>query len=459
MQQVVRFGLAWDPGYQVEIRSTIRDSRTNGGGARVISWFRLRPACLAALVCGAVLVAGCGESGSGGPVTLNWFVATQPGGSIEKVAKDCSAASNGRYQIEVQLLPTDASQQREQLVRRLAAKDSTVDLIGMDVIWTGEFANAGWISPFPEAEANEVTKDVFPSVKETASFENKVYGAPFNSNTQLLWYRKDLVKKPPETWDQMIQEADRLASEGKPSYIQVQANKYEGFTVWFNALVESAGGRILSGPTTVSLPEQPTEEALKVMGSLAASAGAAPNISTSDEDTARIGFEQGDSAFMVNYTFAYASAEANAPSVFKNMGFATYPRVVANKPSKPPLGGFNIGVGAYSEHQDLAFDAAACIGSDKSELTATELDGLPPSREDLYTNKIVTDAYKGFAPLVKKSIAAAGPRPLTPAYQDVSLAIQDTLQPPDRIDPNDVASTYDELKSRVEDAVKGEGLF
>jgi len=411
------------------------------------------------VVCGAVLVAGCGGSESGGPVTLNWFVATQPGGSIQKVAKDCSAASNGRYSIDVQLLPTDASQQREQLVRRLAAKDSTVDLIGMDVIWTGEFANAGWIAPFPKAEATEVTKDVFPSVVKTASFENKVYGAPFNSNTQLLWYRKDLVKKAPTTWDQMISEADKLAAQGKPALIQVQANKYEGFTVWFNALVDSAGGSILSGPTTVSLPEGPTEDAMKVMGTLAASPAAAPNISTSDEDTTRIGFEDGSSAFMVNYTFAYASAQANAPGVFKNMGFARYPRVVANKPSAPPLGGFNIGVGAYSTHQDLAFDAAACIGGDKSELTATELDGLPPSREDLYTNKVVTKAYPGFSQLVKESIDAAGPRPLTPAYQDVSLAIQDTLQPPDRIDPSDVPSTYDELKSRLEDAVNGKGLF
>lgn len=414
---------------------------------------------MAALACMAVGAAGCGSSGSGGTVTLNWFVATQPGGTIEKVAKRCSEESHGRYSIDVQLLPTDASQQREQLVRRLAAKDSTVDLIGMDVIWTAEFANAGWIAPFPASTAKQVTKDVFPSVIKTASFEGKVYGAPFNSNTQLLWYRKDLVKKPPTTWEQMIKQADQLASQGKPAYIQVQANKYEGFTVWANALIESAGGSILSGPTTVSLPEKPTEDAMRVMGTLAASPAAAPNISTSDEDTARLGFEAGDSAFMVNYTFAYASAEANAPDVFKNMGFARYPGVIAGKPSKPPLGGFNIGVGAYSAHQDLAFDAASCIGGDKSELTATELDGLPPSRQHLYKNKIVTKAYPGFSQLVKKSIDAAGPRPLTPAYQDVSLAIQDTLQPPDKIDPSDVSSLYDDLKSSLESAVKGEGLL
>jgi multiple sugar transport system substrate-binding protein len=95
----------------------------------------------------AIGAAGCGSSGSGGPVTLNWFIANQPGGSIQKVAQRCTDESNGAYKIDVQLLPAAASDQREQLVRRLAAKDSTVDLIGMDVVWTAEFANAGWIRP------------------------------------------------------------------------------------------------------------------------------------------------------------------------------------------------------------------------------------------------------------------------------------------------------------------------
>jgi multiple sugar transport system substrate-binding protein len=392
-------------------------------------------------------------------VTLTWFVATQPGGTIQEVAKQCSDQSNGQYTISVNLLPTTASDQREQLVRRLAAKDSTVDLIGMDVIWTAEFANAKWIKPFPASLAKKVTRGDFPSVIKTATFEGQIYGAPFNSNTQLLWYRKDLVSKPPKTWSQMISEADKLASEGKPATIQVQANKYEGFTVWANALIESAGTKVLSGPLTVALAPKPTDEALAVMGELAQSPAAATNISTSTEDTARLGFEAGTSAFMVNYTFALSSAQANAPDVAKNMGFAKYPRVVASRPSKPPLGGFNIGVGAYSKHAAQAFQAAACISDSKSQLTATDLDGLPPSRASLYSNKVVKKKFPGFAQLVKRSISTAGPRPQTPVYQDVSLAIQDAIQPPDKIDPNDPTPSYDTLKSNLEDAVKRQGLL
>ena len=405
---------------------------------------------LAALALGA-----CGSDEGGGPgVDLNWFVATQPGGTIQEVAKRCSDESNGEYNVNVELLPTQADQQREQLVRRLGAEDSTVDIIGMDVIWTAEFANAGWLREWTGSEADAVTKGIFDSVVDTATFEGKLYGAPFNSNTQLLWYRTDQVKEVPKTWDDMIAEAERIGG-----FIQVQANRYEGLVVLFNALEESAGGQILSGPETVDLPEGPTEDALATLGQLANSPAAAPDIDTSTEDTARLGFEAGNSPFMLNYTFAYASAQTNAPDVAKNMAAAIYPRVVADQPSRPPLGGFNLGVSTYSDNPEEAFDAATCLSNKKSQLTATELDGLPPSNSTLYESKTVKKAYPGFADDVEKSIENAGPRPLTPAYTDLSLAIQRTLHPPADIDPNDPGPTYDELKSSAEDAVKREGLL
>jgi multiple sugar transport system substrate-binding protein len=414
-------------------------------------------ACLALSILAIAALSACGGgSNESGTRDLTFFVAIQPGGTIEKVSERCSEESGGKYTITPEFLPTDATQQREQLVRRLGAEDPSIDIVGMDVIWTGEFANAGWVDEWKGKLKNQATEKVFPNVIETASFEHNLYAAPFNTNTQLLWYRKDLVKKPPVTWDEMIEEAEKLKEAGT---IQVQANRYEGFMVWANALIESAGTPILSGPETVDLKQGPTEKALAVMGRLANSSAAPPGLSTSDEDSARLGFEAGESAFMTNYTFAYASAQAEAPEIGKEMGYARFPRVDANVPSKPPLGGFNLAVSAYSENKDVDFEAAACLAGKQSQLTAVELDGLPPSRSDLYTNKVVTKAYPGFAGLVKESIEGSGPRPTTPAYQDVSSALQRTLHPPEKIDPEDTESIYDELKSNLEAAVKREGLL
>jgi multiple sugar transport system substrate-binding protein len=412
--------------------------------------------CVAAAALAAAGLSACGgDEGSGGR-ELTFFVAIQPGGSIEEVSKRCSKESGGKYTITPEFLPTDASQQREQLVRRLGADDPSIDIVGMDVIWTGEFANAGWVEEWTGPEKKAVTENVFPNVIETASFEGKLYAAPFNTNTQLLWYRKDLVKEPPKTWDEMIEMAEGLKEAGS---IQVQANRYEGYMVLVNALIESAGTQILSGPEEVALEEGPTEKALEVLGKLANGGAAPPSLSTSDEDSARLAFEGGESAFMTNYTFAYASAQEEAPDIGKVMGYARFPRVDASKPSKPPLGGFNLAVSAFSENKDVAFEAAACLAGKESQKTAVELDGLPPSRSDLYTDKAVTEAYPGFAQLVKESIEGSGPRPTTPAYQDVSLAVQRSLHPPDKVDPEDTESIFDELKENVEDAVKREGLL
>jgi len=414
-------------------------------------------ASLAAVTLAAAALAACGgSSDDSGPRELTFFVAIQPGGTIEEASKRCSKESNGRYEVTPEFLPTDATQQREQLVRRLGAEDPSIDIIGMDVIWTGEFANAGWVEEWKGPLKQQATDQVFANVIETASFEGGLYAAPFNTNTQLLWYRKDLVKQPPKTWDEMIEQAEGLKEAGT---IQVQANRYEGFMVWANALIESAGTEILSGPEAVDLEQPPTEKALEVMGRLANSSAAPPSLSTSDEDSARLGFEAGESAFMTNYTFAYASAQAEAPEIGKEMGFARFPEVEPGTPSKPPLGGFNLAVSSFSDNKDVAFDAAACLAGKQSQLTAVELDGLPPSRSDLYTDKAVTEAYPGFAGLVKESIENSGPRPTTPAYQDVSLAVQRSLHPPDKIDPEDTESVYDELKSNLEDAVKREGLL
>jgi multiple sugar transport system substrate-binding protein len=408
----------------------------------------------------AVALAACGSdtSSRGGAVTLRWFIFNEPSGAPQKIAQRCSQRSAGRYTIKFEFLPAQADQQREQLVRRLGAKDSTMDLLGLDVVWTGEFANAGWLAPVPASTARTVSRNVFPSVLRTASFQNRLYTVPIWSNTQLLWYRKDLVPTPPRTWGQMIDMGERIGpAKGR---IQVQANRYEGLVVLVNQLIESAGTSFLSGPTTVKLDKGPTEKALAILGRLSHSKVAAPNITTSTEDTARLGFEAGNSAFQVNYPFVYPSAKSNAPKIFKEMGVAQYPGVEAGRPSRPPIGGINIGVSSYSRHKAEAFAAVKCLVEPENQLEVASLGGLPPVREDLYDRPEMSKVYPGFADEIRRAVQNAAPRPSeSPAYQDLSLAIQRAVHPTTKIDPKSPGPTYDTLRDNVEKAVKREGLL
>ena len=215
-------------------------------------------------------------------------------------------------------------------MRRLAARDGTIDLIAMDVIWTAEFGEAGWVKPWPRAEAAEISQGVIPAVLQTGQYRGRMYGAPLDATSQLLWYRKDLVPNPPQTWAEMIRVAESLpANQGA---IQVQAAKYEGFTVWFNSLLASAGGSIVDNRGKVALPSGPTEAALKVMKDVATAKGADPSISVNQEDQGRLAFQAGTSAFMVNYTFVYPAFQQEAPNIFRNLGVALWPRVDPDEP-------------------------------------------------------------------------------------------------------------------------------
>jgi len=415
-------------------------------------------AALSVVVVGFV-IAACGDSGSGNArAHLTWFIFNEPSGAPQQIADQCAKDSNGAYDVTFEYLPSQADQQREQLVRRLGAEDSSLDLLGLDVVWTGEFANAGWLKPVPPATERAVSEKVFDSVLQTARFEDRLYTIPIWSNTQFLWYRTDRSPQPPKTWDEMIDAGEKLGPD--KGRIQVQANRYEGLVVLANQLIESAGTQILAGPKSVKLEEAATKRALSVLGRLSASPVAASNITTSTEDTARLGFEGGDSTFMINYSFVYPSAKTNAPDIFKKMKAAKYPQVDANTPSKPPIGGINIGVSAFSKHPKEAFALTECLVKPENQLKVAELGGLPPVRSDVYDQPEIEKAYPGFGNVVRESIESAAPRPSeSPAYQDLSLAIQRAIHPTTKIDPKNPQAAYDKLRDYVEKAVKREGLL
>src|SRR5215469_15742591 len=176
----------------------------------------------------AGFIAGCGSSSSSGPTTINWYVFPEPSGSFDKAAQECSNQSHGQYKININFLSTSSDQQRVSLVRRLAASDSSIDILAMDVDWTAEFATAKWLRPVPENVASEIRSQDLAGPVQTATWEGRLWAVPINSNTELLWYRKDLVPTPPTTWAQMIADAVALAKQDKPHYIEEQGAQYEG---------------------------------------------------------------------------------------------------------------------------------------------------------------------------------------------------------------------------------------
>jgi len=414
---------------------------------------RAKPSAAVLLVCAVLgLLPGCTEHVPETP-RLRWYVFDEPSGAFAAAAQRCTAAAQGRYHIELAPLPTDADQQREQLVRRLAAGDPDIDIIGMDVIWTAEFAAAGWVLPWRGEAAHRARAGRLASAIESASYRESLWAAPFTTNTQLLWYRTDRVATPPVTWDEMIDMAVELGESGT---IQAQGARYEGLTVFFVSLLASAGGSVLTPDTrSVSLAGPPTRRALGVMRRLATSPAAAPGLASAREDQARLAFETGRSSFMLNYTYVWPSAQANAPAIAAHMGWARWPAVVAGRPSRVTIGGINLGVSARSRYPGPAFEAAACIAAEPGQRLAATRGGLPPTIASLYDDARVRETFP-FADLLRETLRDAVQRPQTPLYADVSLAISHTLHPLRDIDPD---SDGARLRAAVRRALQSEGLL
>lgn len=416
----------------------------------------------AALVVGSAVLTACGSDGDDRAV-LNWYINPDAQETVQQIAEDCSTDD---YEIAVQLLPSNATEQRTQLARRLAAKDTSTDLMNLDPIFVPEFASAGWLEPFPDDLAEQVLDDdVLEGAALTATWEDEVIVAPQWSNTQVLWYRKSLAEQAgldmsqPVTWQQVIE-----AAADNDATVGVQANKYEGYIVWLNALVMGAGGELVTNTEAgrdaeIEVDSDAGRAAAEVIQQLVDSGAAQADLTVSNEGTV-LGpmFAEGSpGTFMVNWTFAYKNYEETAGDQVDDLGWARYPATVEGEESRPPIGGIQVGVGAFSENKELAQEAALCVTSPEAQEALAVNNGLFPSRGSVYEAPELVEAYpEDLLALFRESIDGAGPRPQSAFYNQISGALQSVWHSPTSVDPE---STPQESAEFLGDVLGGRRLL
>jgi multiple sugar transport system substrate-binding protein len=434
----------------------VRSRRRLPGGSWLLP--RARRRTVAGLASVSLLTAGlaaCGTSNAAsGPVTLSFYLYPDNSGATQTAIKNCDHQSGNKYTISYQKLPNGSDGQRQQLVRRMAAHDPTIDIMGLDVTWEAEFAQAGWAAPWTGANKAQAENGTLKPALQTAIWHGQLYAVPDNTNTQLLWYRSDLVPNPPTTWAQMIADAEQLAKQGKPHLIEIQGAQYEGTTVWFNTMVASAGGSVLNADATKVTLSTPAIKALSIMKQLASSPAADPSLPVQMENDNRLAMEGGTAAFQLNYPFVYPAMKADNPKMFKHFKWALYPEVIPGVPAKVTIGGIDLAVSAFSQHKALAFQAALCLRDAQNQLTAANVGGVPPTIASLYSNPALFANYPFHADILQE-LENASVRPKTPVYQVVSIDISHLISPPSGIIP---ATTMHSMISQLNNALQSKGL-
>ena len=332
-------------------------------------------------------------------------------------------------QVTLHELPEAADQQRQQMVQNTQIKNDKMAVLYLDNVWTAEFAANQWVIPLPE--------DKFPTDKflqaplKSATYFDKMYAYPYQTDGGLLYYRKDLLDKynlkAPTTWGEMTAACQKIkAGENDPklSCYAGQFQKYEGLTCNFAEAIDSAGGQITdeNGKPNVNTPE-----ALKGLSFLTDSFkdGAIPKAAiTWKEEESRVAFQNGELIFLRNWAYVYRLAQKTDGTSKVAGKFAVAPLPGLDGPGVSTLGGHNLAIGTYAANKGTAADFIKFMSSEEAAKSDTLATGQAHVNQALYSDPEVLKKFPHF-PILQKSIETANPRPKVVKYGDATLAMQD----------------------------------
>lgn len=397
---------------------------------------RVRGAALLAVA--AVVLAGCGDSGSNSPSggstalegrgPIKFATGKDTSGNMQKLVDEWNS-KHADEKVTITELPESADDQRSQMIQNAQARSKEFTVLNLDVVWTAEFAANRWIAQLPQDQFD--LKNFLEPAVNTAKYRDNLYAVPVYSDGGMLYYRKDLLDaaglKAPKTWADMKAACTKIkatpANAGIGCYAG-QFDKYEGLTVNFSEAVQSAGGSILdaSGKPTVNTPE--AKEGLNFLVDGVKSKEIPPAAITYKEEEGRRAFQDGELIFHRQWPYQYAKANATDGSSKVAGKFDIAPLPGKDGAGVSTLGGHNFGISAFADNKATALDFIKFFTSEEAERSNLVATSQAPTRANLYDD---ADLIKQFPYLttLKESILGAVPRPQAVKYGDVTAAIQE----------------------------------
>ena len=349
----------------------------------------------------------------------------QPGGVHQRVVELWNE-QNPDTQLRIEVLPESADEQRQQQSLELNAEGSLFDILGVDVIWTGEYSENGWLESLEDVRS-EIEEVSLPGAFESGTWEGELWAAPYNSNAGFLYYRTDLVDQPPTTWEELKEVGMEAAeAEGIEPFVG-QGAQYEGMVVNYLEYYWSTGGELFNEDGSEVLFDVGLGvQAAEFMRESVEDGFFAAGFNTMMEEEARNEFQSGNAVFMRQWPYAYELMSDEAESeVAGNFDIAPLP-TFTGEGTISALGGFNNAVSAFSDNKEAAkeFVVWAATNEEVQKLLATEA-SLPPTMASVYED-LADDPVMA---LLGEVLPDAKPRPPAPRWNDISVEIQQQIFP------------------------------
>ena len=358
------------------------------------------------------------STGSRGPITF--AMGANDTGKLTPLIEQWNA-EHPDEQVSLHELPAEADQARETLVQSLQAKSADYDVMALDVVWTAEFAANGWLAPL-EGDLALDTSGLLPATVESATYRDKLYAAPQNTNAQLLFYRTDVVPNAPTSWQGLLDQCPAAQAAGMECLV-MQLKNYEGLTVQTTQAINAWGGSVVGddGQTpTVNSPEAKAGLQALVDAYKGGQIPARANGFTEEETN--LAFLAGEVAFAYNWPYMYDTATSEPTSTVGGK-FGVAAIVGPNGPGASTLGGYNNGINVNAEHKATALDFITFIQSEESQRSFAD-QSFPPVLASVYDDPELVAKYP-YLPALKEALENATPRPVSPFYAAISKAIHD----------------------------------
>jgi multiple sugar transport system substrate-binding protein len=313
-------------------------------------------------------------------------------------------------------LPFAADLQRADLIARLQARREDYDVLGLDVVWTAEFARGGYIAPL-DAVAADLRLDRFlaPAL-DSARFQGTLWGVPLFSNAGLLYYRTDLVQQVPSTWSELADQAKELGGQHEIAGFVGQLARYEGLTVNLLEAIWGQGGDLLQADRK-HLDVEAATRGLAFLDDGIDHGWIPVTARAYDEEQSRLAFQSGRAMFMRNWPYAYDLLGAEDSPVRKDFG-------VARLPGPSALGGANLAISRFSRHQRTALEFIRFLTTEAVQRRTFEDGGYPAVLSSIYEDPNVQRSQP-YTLALRDSIRTARSRPSTPYYGQVTQVVQE----------------------------------
>lgn len=324
--------------------------------------------------------------------------------------------------VRVEALPPIADDQHQVLALELNAGLKNFDIFDLDVVWTPEFAQHGWLVDLRDLHP-DLERTSLPGPLLTALWKGKLWAAPYVTDAGILYYRSDLVSEPPTTWEDLIDVSRRVGEQNGIAPFVADGGQHEGLVVQYLEYFWGLGGEVFSQDgQSVRFPHDPAVQAITFMRTAFLEGVYAPGFNTMDLEEARKTFQSGGAVFMRSWPYAYQQMNGKDPDsqVVGKVGIAPLPAFTGHR-SVTALGGHNLAVSPFSRNIPAATEFVRFISTSRDvQRGLAEQHSRPPTLKVVYHDL----AADPMVALLAKVLPSAKPRPVTPEWAMINAEMQ-----------------------------------